>query len=57
MAKSEDERRGDVEAGRRETNATSAVGRREMMKLAAGAVIAPALPQTGQKNSRRPAKA
>jgi hypothetical protein len=57
MAKSEDERQGDVEAGRRETNATSGVGRREMMKLAAGAVIAPALPQTGQKNSRRPAKA
>jgi Gluconate 2-dehydrogenase subunit 3 len=57
MAKSEDERRGDVEAGRREANATSGVGRREVMKLAAGAVIAPALPQTGQKNSRRPAKA
>jgi hypothetical protein len=56
MAKSEDERRGDAEAGRREANATSGVGRREMMKLAAGAVIAPALPQTGQKNSRRPAK-
>jgi Gluconate 2-dehydrogenase subunit 3 len=57
MAKSEDERRGDVEAGKREANATSGVGRREMMKLAAGAVIAPALPQTGPKNSRRPAKA
>src|SRR5262244_1405343 len=57
MAKSEDERRGDLRKRRRGENATAGVGRREMMKLAAGAVIAPALPQTGPKNSRRPAKA
>ena len=49
MAKSEDKRRGE--------NATAGVGRREMMKLAAGAIIAPALPQTGPKNGRPPAKA
>jgi hypothetical protein len=57
MAKSEDERRGDSRDGRRDENAASGVGRREMMKLAAGAVIAPALLQTGPKNGRPPAKA
>ena len=57
MAKSEDERRGDSRGGRRDENAAAGVGRREMMKLAAGAIIAPALPQTGPKNGRRPAKA
>ena len=49
MAKSEDERRGE--------NGAAGVGRREMMKLTAGAIIAPALPQTGPKNRRPPAKA
>ncbi|HKC88473.1 MAG TPA: gluconate 2-dehydrogenase subunit 3 family protein [Blastocatellia bacterium] len=57
MAKSEDERRGDSRDGRRGENAAAGVGRREMMKLAAGAIIAPALPQTGPKSGRRPAKA
>jgi hypothetical protein len=57
MAKNEDERRGDSRGGRRDGNAAGGVGRREMMKLAAGAIIAPALPQTGPKNGRRPAKA
>jgi hypothetical protein len=56
MAKSEDERRGDSRDGRRDENAAAGVGRREMMKLAAGAVIAPALLQTGPKNGRPPAK-
>jgi len=49
MAKNEDERRGEKSG--------AGVGRREMMKLAVSAVIAPALPQTGPKNGRRPAKA
>ena len=44
MAKSEDERRGDSRDGRRGENDTADVGRREMIKLAAGAIIAPALP-------------
>lgn len=57
MAKNEDERRGDSREGRRDENAASGVGRREMMKLAAGAIIAPALSQTRPKNGRRPAKA
>jgi hypothetical protein len=57
MAKSEDERRGDSRERRRGEDAAAGVGRREMMKLAAGAVIAPALPQTGSKNSRPPANA
>jgi hypothetical protein len=57
MAKKEDGRRGDGATGRRGERATSGVGRREMMKLAAGAIIAPALPQTGPKNRRLPAKA
>jgi hypothetical protein len=57
MAKSEDERRGDSRERRRGENAAAGVGRREMLKLAAGAVIAPALPQTGPKNRRGPAKA
>jgi hypothetical protein len=57
MAKSEDERRGDSRDGRRGENDTADVGRREMIKLAAGAIIAPALPQTGQKNRRPPEKA
>jgi hypothetical protein len=57
MAKSEDERRGGSRKRRRGENATAGVGRREMMKLAAGAIIAPALPQTGPKNRRPPAKA
>ena len=57
MAKNKEERRGDGATGRRGESAVAGVGRREMMKLAAGAVIAPALPQTGPKNSRRPAKA
>jgi hypothetical protein len=48
MAKNEDEGRGDRAAD---------VGRREMIKLAAGAIIAPALPQTGPKDARNPAKA
>jgi hypothetical protein len=47
MAKNED-RRGE--------QSPAVVGRREMMKLTAGAVIAPALPQTGRKNERSPAK-
>jgi gluconate 2-dehydrogenase subunit 3-like protein len=46
MAKNEDKRGGDGAMG---------VGRREMMKLTAGAIIAPALPQTGPKNGRSPA--
>jgi Gluconate 2-dehydrogenase subunit 3 len=57
MAKREDQRRGDSRERRRGEGAASGVGRREMMKLAAGAVIAPALPQTGPKNGRPPAKA
>jgi Gluconate 2-dehydrogenase subunit 3 len=57
MAKSEDERQGDSRERRRDENAAAGVGRREMMKLAAGAIIAPALSQTGPKNGRRPAKA
>jgi len=57
MAKSEDERRGGSRKRRRGENAAAGVGRREMMKLAAGAIIAPALPQTGPKNRRPPAKA
>jgi len=57
MAKSEDERRSDSRKRRRGENATADVGRREIMKLAAGAIIAPALPQTGPKNRRPPAKA
>ncbi len=57
MAKSEDERRRDSRDGRQGENATQGVGRREMMKLAAGAIIAPALPQTGPKNRRPPAGA
>ena len=57
MAKSEDQRRGDSRKRRRGENATAGVGRREMMKLTAGAIIAPALPQTGPKNRRPPAKA
>jgi gluconate 2-dehydrogenase subunit 3-like protein len=57
MAKNEDERQGDSRERRRGENDTADVGRREMMKLAAGAIIAPALPQTGPKNRRAPAKA
>jgi hypothetical protein len=57
MAKSEDERRGDSRKRRRSENAAAGVGRREMMKLAAGAIIAPALQQTGPKNRRPPANA
>jgi hypothetical protein len=49
MAKNEDDTRGE--------KSTAGVGRREMMKLAVGAVIAQALPQTGPKNGSRPAKA
>jgi hypothetical protein len=56
MAKSEDERQGDSRERRQGENASAGVGRREMMKLAAGAIIAPALPQTGPKNRRPPAK-
>jgi len=57
MANNEEERRGDDAARRQGENATADVGRREMMKLTAGAIIAPALPQTGTKNRRPPAKA
>jgi len=57
MAKSEDERRDGSRKRRRGENAAAGVGRREMMKLAAGAIIAPALPQTGPKNRRPPTKA
>ena len=57
MAKSEDERRGGSRKRRRGENGGAGVGRREMMKLTAGAIIAPALPQTGPKNRRPPAKA
>src|SRR5262249_32603109 len=57
MGKNEDERRGDEATRRRGEKATSAVARREMMKWAARAVSAPALPQTGPKNKRHPAKA
>jgi Gluconate 2-dehydrogenase subunit 3 len=57
MTKSEDERRSDSRDSRRGENGAAGVGRREMMKLAAGAIIAPALPQTGPKNRRPPAKA
>jgi len=57
MANNEEERRGDEAARRQDENATADVGRREMMKLTAGAIIAPALPQTGAKNRRSPAKA
>jgi Gluconate 2-dehydrogenase subunit 3 len=57
MAKNEDERRSDEATRRRGEKATSGVGRREMMKLAAGAVIAPALPQIGPKSGRGSAKA
>jgi hypothetical protein len=57
MAKNEDERRGGGATKRQGENGASGVGRREMIKLAAGAVIAPALPQTGPKNRRPLAKA
>jgi hypothetical protein len=57
MAKNDDEKRGDSREGRLMRKSGASVGRREMMKLAAGAVIAPALPQTGPKNRRGPAKA
>jgi hypothetical protein len=57
MAKNEDERRGDSIEGRLTRKPAAGVGRREMMKLAASAVIAPALPQTRPKNGRPPAKA
>ena len=46
MARNRDKRRGDGAMGRQGEKATANVGRREMMKLTAGAVIAPALPQT-----------
>jgi hypothetical protein len=49
MAKNVDEGQGG--------KATTGIGRREMIKLTAGAVIAPALPQTGPKNGRGPAMA
>jgi len=49
MAKNADEGRGE--------KATTGIGRREMIKLTAGAVIAPALPQTGPKNGSSPTKA
>src|SRR5882672_4614054 len=57
MAKNEKERRGDGATERQGEKASAVVGRREMIKLAAGAVIAPALPQAGPKNGRGPAKA
>ena len=57
MAKSEDERRGASRERRRGANAAAGIGRREMMKLTAGAVIAPALPQIRPKNSSRSGKA
>jgi gluconate 2-dehydrogenase subunit 3-like protein len=57
MAKNEEERRGDDATKRLGESGASGVGRREMIKLAAGAVIAPALPQTGAKQKRPPAKA
>ena len=57
MAKNEEERQGDEATKRRGESGASGVGRREMIKLAAGAVIAPALPQTGAKQKRPPAKA
>jgi hypothetical protein len=47
MAKSQDESQGGA----------AGVGRREMMKLTAGAVIAPALPRTGPKTRRPSANA
>ncbi|MBO0857002.1 MAG: gluconate 2-dehydrogenase subunit 3 family protein [Chloracidobacterium sp.] len=49
MAKQADEERGE--------KPTAGIGRREMIKLTAGAVIAPALPQTGPKNGSGPTKA
>jgi hypothetical protein len=56
MGKNEEERRGEGEMGRRGEKATANVGRREMVKLTAGAIIAPALPQTKPRAKRRPAK-
>jgi hypothetical protein len=44
MAKNEDEGRGE--------QSPAVVGRREMIKLAAGAVIVPALPQAGPKKAK-----
>src|SRR5262245_26243011 len=57
MAKKEDGRRGDGVTGRRGERETSGVGSSAMMQLAAGAIIPPALPQTGPKKRRPPAKA
>jgi len=56
MGKNEEERRGDVETGKRGEKATVNVGRREMVKLAAGAIIAPALPQAKPRAKLRYAK-
>jgi hypothetical protein len=55
MAKNEDEGRGHGATGSLGEQAAG-VGRREMMKLTAGAIIAPALPRTGLNNERRQAK-
>src|SRR5262249_39521038 len=41
----------------RDEEVTAGIGRRKMIKLTAGAVIAPALPQIGPKIGRGPAKA
>jgi|SRR5688572_12594033 len=56
MAKSDDKRWGGRATGRTGEQAAG-VGRREMMKLTAGAVIAPALPRAAQKNESRPENA
>ncbi|HEY6401965.1 MAG TPA: gluconate 2-dehydrogenase subunit 3 family protein [Blastocatellia bacterium] len=51
MAKNEDHRQGDGAPGRQGERPAS-VGRREMVKLTAGAIIAPALPQTGRSQAK-----
>src|SRR5262249_8929731 len=53
MGKNEEERRGDEATRRRGEKATANMGRREMVKLAAGAIIAPALPQAKPRAKRR----